>query len=181
MAMHATQKQRNIQGSIEKYLSTTLATADSVSVQWPTVPFNADQLESWASLNFLTTTPRESFRMANSAGDGATDNLVLLQVSCFARTSKPSTGAQATRYLLETLVDKVLGRLAFRQYIDIYDYASSSTTTTSVGTLQVIAVDVARLDTASVVTGEQGVRSEQGIAAAAVTVTLQWTAIHGRS
>jgi hypothetical protein len=181
MTIHATQRQRNIEGSIEKYIATYLVGVDGVKVQFPTVPFNSDGLSEWAAVHYLAVDPRQNFRRALTSGEGATDSLLLMQMSCFARTSTPSTGAQASRWALATLVDKVQGRFALKREINVYDYATSPTTTTVVGTLLVVNTELARVDTSSVVTGEQGVRSPQGLGATALTVTLQWTKIHGHT
>lgn len=120
MSIMPTQRLRNIQGSLEKYLQTNLATADGVTLSYPGVPFDSRGKTTWAELAYLVGAPTVSFR---NAGDSCTGTLEVLtfQILCFARKYS-SAGVPAARFMLEDLVDKVSGRLSLGQEITIYNY-----------------------------------------------------------
>jgi hypothetical protein len=180
VAIHPTQRQSNIQASIEAYVQGALVTLGGIAVAFPGVPFSAATLTRWCSLHILSTTPSWIFRRVNSDGDAGADTLMLVQFSCFARLAAPTTGLPQSTRLLSDLEDAVAAAFAIKQCIPIYDYKSTTTPTPVVGQLQVMRVEHTDLNVGTVITGEQGARSDIGVRGSAVSITLRWFRVHGR-
>jgi len=128
----AMQQMRNIVASVEKYAYDALVTTDKLNVGFYGVPFESRGLASWLQMTFLESFPRSRYR---SVGEGfhGSEQRIILQISCFARTHSVTTGAPANRNALYDLRDKVANRFPIGKIIDVKDHVKSGTTT--VGTI----------------------------------------------
>jgi hypothetical protein len=129
MAITAMQNLANITASFEKYVHDTLEVVDGFAVQYPKVPFNYAEKQTWLAVNYIHNAPCNVFQ----CGDGSTnipgsEFILLAQIGCFSRDKHLTSGAPVNRMTAYEMAAKVEGRLPLAKDINVYDYANGGST-----------------------------------------------------